>query len=98
MSVTADDLRHIAALARLELAEDRVAPLVRELNGILAHMDVLQQVEMQSEQDAGASDVPTGMPLRADVPSSVMLQVSRAEFAPAVDEDFFLVPRLSTHE
>ena len=44
MSVTNDDVRHIAALARLGLEPDRVALLATELNGILAHMDVLAGV------------------------------------------------------
>ena len=36
----------MAALARLGVAEDRLPALVTELNGILAHMDVLQQVDI----------------------------------------------------
>ena len=39
VAVSHEDVRHIAALARLGLEPDRVTLLVGELNGILAHMD-----------------------------------------------------------
>ena len=44
MAVTEQDLRHVAALARLGLTPERVPALLSELNGILAHMDVLARV------------------------------------------------------
>ena len=49
MSVTPDDVRHVARLARVGLDEQRIPSLVSELNGILAHMDVLQQVNVDGE-------------------------------------------------
>ena len=45
MAVSIDDVRHIAALARLGLSDERAASLVNELNGILTHMDVLARVK-----------------------------------------------------
>ncbi len=85
----------MAALARLGLADDRVQSLVGELNGILAHMDVLQQVDI-----GGASldpDATQGMRMRDDVPNPIALHRAREEFAPSMRDGFFLVPRLSTH-
>ncbi len=100
MSVSGQDVLHIAALARLAIAPDRVETLVAELNGILAHMDVLQGVDMSAipatASDALAAATPTT--LRADVGGAVALQRERSEFAPASRDGFFLVPRLSTHE
>lgn len=55
MSVSEPDVRHIAALARLELDAERIGSLVRELNGILAHMDVLQAVDMSVEMSVDTS-------------------------------------------
>lgn len=96
MSVSEQDVRHIAALARLEIADDRVSTLVRELNGILVHMDVLQRVDMSSAAPASQPD--SASVLRSDVPGSVPLARAREEFAPAMEGGFFLVPRLATHE
>jgi aspartyl-tRNA(Asn)/glutamyl-tRNA(Gln) amidotransferase subunit C len=108
MAVSRDDVRHIAALARIGVPEERIDSLVRELNGILGHMDVLQQVP-----DAGAAAerdaLRAGMALRADRGPSVPLERPIAEFAPmahaldgaempATSHGYFLVPRLATHE
>ncbi|HNV74982.1 MAG: aspartyl/glutamyl-tRNA amidotransferase subunit C [Gemmatimonadetes bacterium] len=97
MSVTNDDVRHIAALARLGLEPDRVALLATELNGILAHMDVLAGVDT-SAIDLHARGEGEGMPLRPDEGPSVPLTRPREAFAPEMREGFFLVPRLATHE
>lgn len=94
MSVTPDDVRHVARLARLGIDDIRIPALVAELNGILAHMDVLQQVDV-----AGVPLTPPNavMPLRDDALPPDALQRDRAAFAPRAREGFFLVPRLATH-
>jgi aspartyl-tRNA(Asn)/glutamyl-tRNA(Gln) amidotransferase subunit C len=94
MSVTPDDVRHVARLARVGLDEQRIPSLVSELNGILAHMDVLQQVNVDGVAEI-ASQAAT--PLRDDALPSDALQRTREAFAPASRDGFFLVPRLATH-
>lgn len=96
MSVTEHDVRHVASLARLGVADERMPALVAELNGILAHMDVLQRVNVPATFTQAAAV--NGMPLRADVADAVPLTRTRDEFAPAMRDGFFLVPRLDTHE
>lgn len=95
MSVTPEDVRHVARLSRLGLDEDRVPSLVAELNGILGHMDVLQQVDI-----SGVPLTPPDQaaPLRDDALPADILQRGREAFAPASRDGFFLVPRLATHE
>ena len=57
MAVTRDDVAHVAELARIALDESRVDDLVRELNGILSHMDVLRKVDTEGvEPTAGVGD------------------------------------------
>ena len=103
MSVSGKDVRHIAALARLEIADERIDTLVTELNGILVHMDVLQALDLGVSAPANAAAeaaVSHARPsvLREDTPGSVPLHHERDTFAPAFRDGFFLVPRLSTHE
>ena len=96
MSVSRDDVKHIAALARLALPEERVPELVSQLNGILAHMDVLRDVDT-----SGAASVmgpPVAPPLRDDAGPPLPLATSREAFAPSMRDGFFIVPRLATHE
>ena len=97
MSVTVDDVRHIASLARLGLDPGRIPSLVAELNRILEHMDALSAVPTRPDQRVtGVSS--GGMPLREDIGPPLPLARPRDEFAPAMRDGFFVVPRLSTHE
>lgn len=94
MSIASSDVRHLAALARVGLDESRIPSLVEQLNGILAHMDVLQGVSIPEHLDVDSRQ----MPLRADVIGSVPLASPREAFAPATRDGFLLVPRLATHQ
>ena len=97
MAITIDDVRHIAALARIELAPERAGAVVAELNTILGHMDALSKVDTAGVQEAigvGAG----GLPVRADAGPPIPLARSLDAFAPALRDGFLLVPRLSTHE
>lgn len=94
MSISGEDVRHIATLARVGVDDARIPSLVEQLNGILAHMDVLQSVELPTDQP----DEIAGMPLRSDVPAGTSLHTAREQFAPAMRDGFFLVPRLATHQ
>lgn len=94
MAVSRDDVRHIAALARIGIPDAQLDALVTELSGILAHMEVLAQVDASG---SGAEEA-AGMPLAPDVPGPVPLTRPREDFAPKMRDGFFLVPRLSTHD
>ena len=93
MAVSDADVRHVAALARLAMPVERVPALVRELNGILGHMAVLESVDISSVED----DRRNAMPRRDDTVAPVLLVRLLADFAPTPRDGFLLVPRLSTH-
>ena len=97
MSVTVDDVLHIAGLARLGLSDDRAQALVAELNTILRHMDVLAKVDTSGLPEVAGVGA-AGLPLRPDEGPALALSRQRADFAPKMRDDFFVVPRLSTHE
>lgn len=97
MSVTLDDVRHIAALARLGLTDERAQSLVAELNTILEHMDVLSKVDTKGVEPVAGIGA-AGLPLRPDVGPPISLAHERESVAPSMRDGFFLVPRLSTHE
>ena len=97
MSVTNDEVRKVAELARLAIDQSRLPGLVDELNRILGHMDVLSKVntgERVPAEGIGAS----GTPLRPDTGRSVPLERPLGDFAPAMRDGFLLVPRLATHD
>ena len=97
MAIGPDDVRHIAALARLSVPESRLPELVAQLNGILSHMDALAKVKTTGVMaTAGVGDA--AMPLRADIGPPIPLLHPLESFAPQMRDGFILVPRLATHE
>ena len=100
MAVTHDDVRHIADLARLGVSPARLDDLVRELNGILAHMEVLAQVDTGSvEDDSPVTGMPlASTPLRSDSSGPTPMLLPLESFAPATRDGFIIVPRLASHD
>jgi aspartyl-tRNA(Asn)/glutamyl-tRNA(Gln) amidotransferase subunit C len=97
MAVSEEDVRHVASLARLGIADERVRSLMAELNGILGHMDVLRQVKTATvPRSEGVSS--GGAWLRTDEGPSAPLAQPPITFAPAMRDGFFIVPRLTSHE
>lgn len=97
MAVTRDDVRHVAALARLGMTEERADAFTAQLNTILRHMDVLSKVDTRKLEPVvgiGAESAP----LQPDAGPSVKLERALHHFAPSLRDGFFLVPRLDTHD
>lgn len=97
MTISLEEVRHIAALARLGISEERARVAAVELSSILEHMQVLAKVDTRGEtalDDAAKA----GMPLRPDTGPPIPLLRPPTSFAPEMRDGFFLVPRLATHE
>ena len=97
MSVTIDDVKHVARLARLGMTDERAGQLVGELNRILDHMTVLEGVKTRGVQPASGVGA-AGMPLRVDAGPPIPLARPPENIAPSMRDGFFLVPRLASHE
>jgi aspartyl-tRNA(Asn)/glutamyl-tRNA(Gln) amidotransferase subunit C len=100
VAVTHDDVLHIADLARLGVNPSRLDDLVRELNGILAHMDVLAQVDTGgAENESNATGLPlVSTPLRSDSSGPTPMLLPLESFAPSTRDGFIIVPRLASHD
>jgi len=96
VAVTEQDVLHIAALARLGIPAERVGAIVGELNRILEHMAVLEEVDTKAV-DPAVSVGAVAMPLRKDDGPQLPLARARDHFSPATRDGFLLVPRLATH-
>jgi aspartyl-tRNA(Asn)/glutamyl-tRNA(Gln) amidotransferase subunit C len=96
VTVSLEEVRHIAALARLGISDERARELAVELSSILDHMQVLEKVEAVAAGGDPQSD--RGMPLRRDAGPPIPLARTVASIAPEMRDGFFLVPRLATHE
>ncbi len=97
MAVTREDVLHIAELARLGIDAARADELTRELSSILAHMEVLSQIDAAGVATTEGNEA-IGTPLRPDVGVTGAMSGTLESFAPSMRDGFFIVPRLATHE
>jgi aspartyl-tRNA(Asn)/glutamyl-tRNA(Gln) amidotransferase subunit C len=94
--ITADDVRETALLARLELSDDEVKRLTRELDAILGYMDLLDTLDVSGVEPTTHA-VPLDLPLREDALEQLEphLPVDDAlADAPKRHNDLFEVPRI----
>lgn len=74
---TADDVRHLARLARLELTEEEVATYTRQLGDILAFARQIEAVDTRSVHDvtepSGAASMLRDDEVRASLPREAAL-------------------------
>jgi aspartyl-tRNA(Asn)/glutamyl-tRNA(Gln) amidotransferase subunit C len=92
MSVTADDVRRIARLARIAEPEDRLDALVGELNGILQWIEQLNEVDVEGVE-AMTTPVKLSLPQRTDEITDGDVRDKVLANAPNSEEGFFVVPK-----
>ena len=93
MSVTHADVVKIAALARLELAEEELERLTSELNGILGHVDQLTSLDLAETSDLTPqirSPLPATRAASVEEPDALTRPLG--SFAPDWRKNFFVVP------
>jgi len=88
-----DLVRHIGVLSRIELRDEQVDVLARQMGSIIGYFDKLQELDTDSvEPLAHAADV---FNVLADDTPGPSLEPDRAlANAPARDGDFFKVPKV----
>ena len=93
MSLSLDDVRRIAHLARIAVTDDEVATVHAKLASIFTLVDDLLAIDTEGvEPMAHAQDV--SAPLRDDVPTEVDRRDLYQQGAPAVADGLYLVPRV----
>ena len=95
MKVSERDVLYVAELANLELSEAERAPLVRDLNAILEHMDRLNQVDTSGVEPM-AQVLPGGSAaaMREDRVQPSLPRGTVMRNAPETDGVFFKVPKV----
>ena len=93
MTLSRDDVAHVAALARLELTDDELERFTEQLAAVLDHAADLAAFDLEGTP-------PTAHPFAADAlvrADTIEPCLDRAEVlaqAPAVEDDRFCVPRI----
>ena len=96
MRITEKEVRYVAGLANLSLSEDEVAQLRTDLDGILGHMDKLNEIDTTGVEpmaqvlfDAGETAT-----LRDDVPVPPLGNQAALANAPQPGAGYFKVPKV----
>lgn len=93
MSVDKDTVRRIARLARIKVAEERLEPMVAELNGIFQWVEMLNEVKVEGVP-AMTSVVAQKLRWRADQVTDGNVADGLMRNAPDSEENFFVVPKV----
>jgi aspartyl-tRNA(Asn)/glutamyl-tRNA(Gln) amidotransferase subunit C len=84
-------VRHVARLARLELSDDEVDDMARELAGVLAHIATIDELDLDGVAPT-SHVVAVENALRPDVPWPCLPRERVLADAPDVVDDGFAVP------
>jgi aspartyl-tRNA(Asn)/glutamyl-tRNA(Gln) amidotransferase subunit C len=91
--VKPDDIRKIAALARLRLRDDEIEKIAAQFTGILGHLERLRAVPTDGV-DPLDHPLPLVDVLRDDVPRAGLLQGDALAGAPDAASGQFRVPKV----
>ena len=92
-NITADDVRKVAHLARLDLPEDTIATYTGQLERILDYVDQLQAVDTEGVP-ATTRAVEVVNVTREDIVQPTEVREALLDQAPLREGDFFRVPKI----
>ena len=93
MAIDAATVRKVARLARINEPEERLEPLARELSGIMAWIEQLNEVDTNGVEPM-TSAVDTPLPMREDVVTDGGDPARVLANAPKSKDGFFVVPKV----
>ncbi|HJX55102.1 MAG TPA: Asp-tRNA(Asn)/Glu-tRNA(Gln) amidotransferase subunit GatC [Polyangia bacterium] len=88
-----DEVRTIAALARLRLSEAEIERMTHELDAILEYIDTVKNLDT-GDTEPMTHAVPFDCPLRQDEPKPSLSVEEALQNAPRRRDSFFEVPRI----
>ncbi len=96
MKITEEQVRYVAALSNLQLSDEEVARLRTDLDGILEHMDRLNEIDTSGVEPMAqvlyeAEDTAT---LRPDTPAAPLGNAEAMANAPQPGAGYFKVPKV----
>ena len=93
MTISKEEIERIAKLASVMPDEMEMTQLVRDIDAIVGFVGQLSAIDA-AETLPNFRPGPTEAPLRDDVVAPIDLVRPIADFAPQLQDGFFLVPRL----
>lgn len=93
MSVSPEQVRHIAKLARIAMSEEEIERLVPEINNILGWVEQLSEVDTDGVEPL-ATVIDLKLRLRDDVVTDGKIRDKILANAPLAEHGFFAVPKV----
>ena len=93
MSLTLDDVKRIALLARIGLGEDEAASTLAQLDAVFGLIERLQAVDTRGVEPM-THPVEMALRLRDDVADAPQRRDEYQAAAPSVERGLYLVPRV----
>ena len=93
MRITPDEVRRVAALARLELGPDDVPKMAADMDAILGHFEKLGKLELDDVPPT-AQSVELDLPLREDEAERSLPVEEALRSAPEQKDGHFVVPKV----
>ena len=93
MSLTRDQVRTVAFLARIRVREDELEPMAKEISGILHWIEQLNEVKTEDVAPM-TSVVAMTLPMREDVVSDGGDPAAVMKNAPEPADGFYAVPKV----
>jgi aspartyl-tRNA(Asn)/glutamyl-tRNA(Gln) amidotransferase subunit C len=97
VTLSRDQVRHVAMLARLGLSDGEEEFYARQLSGILAHIDRLRELDTEAIPPT-AQVVEVRSIMRPDVPGECLTQAEALANAPEAADGFFVVKAIQEPE
>jgi aspartyl-tRNA(Asn)/glutamyl-tRNA(Gln) amidotransferase subunit C len=101
MSVSLEDVRHVAELANLELTADELPRMAHDLNAVLGYIAQMSELDTsavepmaQVGQMLGLAPAKSGETLRPDAVKPSVDRAAVMAAAPETDGRFFKVPKV----
>ena len=94
MKISEDEVRYVAALANLNLADEEVVKFRRDLDGILEHIDTLNAIDVQSVEPMAQALFGENDALREDAPQPCLSNEAALANAPQSGAGYFKVPKV----
>jgi len=91
MSITREDVKYIAALARIDVPEDKLDAMTKSLGGIVQYVEQLQSLDVSNVKPTSHA-VPVGNVLRPDVVKPSLTNQEAFSFAVEAKDGSFKVP------
>ena len=91
--ISAENVRHVARLARLSLTDEELERMREQLDAILAYIDKLRELDVEGVEPTSHA-VPMVNVMRDDEVTPVLPQDGALANAPDRAGEFFRVPRI----